>query len=54
MFLTPPRQGTNPQILKLEFPTQNWGPKHKRKENKLKIINFFKINYLHLGTKSFY
>jgi len=31
MFLTPPRQGTNPQTLKLEFPMQNWGPKQKSK-----------------------
>jgi len=29
MFLTPPRQGTNPQILKLEFPMQTWGTKQK-------------------------
>jgi len=52
LFLTPPRKGT-PQILKLEFPMQNWGPKQKCKENKL-IINFLKINFLHLGTKYFY
>jgi len=29
MFLTPPHQGTNPQILKLEFPMQTWGLKQK-------------------------
>jgi len=27
MFLTQPRQGTTPQIMKLEFPMQTWGPK---------------------------
>jgi hypothetical protein len=31
VFLTPPCQGANPQILKLEFPMQTWGPKQKRK-----------------------
>ena len=31
MFLTLPRQGTTPQILKLKFPVQTSGPKHKRK-----------------------
>ena len=31
MFLMLPRQGTTPQILKLEFLMQTWGPKEKRK-----------------------
>jgi hypothetical protein len=30
-FLTPPRQGTTPQILKLKFPVYTTGPKQKRK-----------------------
>jgi len=29
MFLKPPRQGTNPQTLKLEFPMQIWDLKQK-------------------------
>jgi len=31
MFLTPPHQGTTPQILKLKFPVHTAGPKQKRK-----------------------
>ena len=31
IFLTPPRQGTTPQILKLKFPVYTSGPKQKRK-----------------------
>ena len=31
MFLTPSHQGTYPQIMKLQFPTQTWGPKQKHK-----------------------
>jgi hypothetical protein len=31
MFLTPPLQGTTPQILKLKFPVHTSGPKQKRK-----------------------
>jgi len=30
-FLTPPHQGTTPQILKLKFPIHTSGPKQKRK-----------------------
>jgi len=38
MFLTPPRQGTTPQILKLKLPMHTSGQKQKHKQNKLKII----------------
>jgi hypothetical protein len=38
MLLTLPRQGTTPQILKLNFPVQTSVPKHKRRYNKLKVI----------------
>jgi hypothetical protein len=38
IFLTPLRQGTTPQILKLKFPVYTTVPKQKRKKNKLKII----------------
>jgi hypothetical protein len=31
VFLTPPHQGTTPQILKLKFPVHTSGPKQKRK-----------------------
>jgi len=31
MILTPPSQGTTPQILNLEFPMLTWGPKQKPK-----------------------
>jgi hypothetical protein len=31
IFLTLPRQGTTPQILKMEFPMQIWSPKQKFK-----------------------
>jgi hypothetical protein len=31
VFLTLPHQVKTPQILKLEFPTQTWGPKQKYK-----------------------
>jgi len=38
LFLKIPHQGTTPLNLKLKFPVHTSGPKHKRKQNKLKII----------------
>jgi hypothetical protein len=38
MLLILPRQGTTPQILKLKFPVQTSGPKHKCEYNKLNVI----------------
>jgi len=52
MFLTLPGQSTTP-ILKLGFPMQTWVPKQMCKKNKLKIIKFFKISFLLVGTKHF-
>jgi len=40
MFLTLPCQGTTPQLLKLKFPMQTWGPKQKCKFKKKKLFAF--------------
>jgi len=42
IFLPLSRQRTIPQILRLEFPMQTWGPKEKCKKNELRTTNILK------------
>jgi hypothetical protein len=46
MFLTLPRQGTTPQLLKLELPMQTWGPKQKSKLKKKYLLSACRLQTL--------
>jgi hypothetical protein len=52
-FLIPPHQGTNPQILKLEFTMQIGAQNRKVSKINWKLYIFL-INFPNLGTKYFY
>ena len=53
MFLTLPRQGTNPQIFTLIFPVRTSGPKQKVSKINWEFYNL-QVNFLCVGTKHFY